>query len=143
MLAIADGNVDAELAIVNADLPRWLRIGAARHKYFYQLVSVEPIIYKGTRGAANPQPADNECLWLFQRGPTWVAAHAPRNATRVDEVIRTTHLVFATAENPLEEGDHHWDNVDVDQLLPNGEAVLVGLGFFRTQHVEPDSVRIH
>jgi hypothetical protein len=134
MLAITDGT---------PDLPQWIRIGPPRYKYFYQLMSVEPIIYRGTRGAANPPPEDNECLWLFQRGPTWVAAHAPKNATAADEVLNTTHLVFATNENALAEGDHDWDTVDLNFVLPNGEAVLVGLGSFRTQHVDqPDTVQL-
>jgi hypothetical protein len=126
-------------------LPPLIRIGHPRDEVFYQLMSLEPVVYKGTRSASNTDPParDDECLWLFQRGPMWVAAHAPKNATEVHEVINTTHLVFATDENALEEGDHNWDSVDMSGLLPNGDVPLVSLGSFRTQHVdEPDSMQL-
>jgi hypothetical protein len=115
-----------DLAIMSDELPKWIRIGPPTMKYFYQLASVEPIVYRGTRRAEGwEMHPRGECLWLFQRGPLWVAAHAPRNAARVEQVLSSSQVMFATLGNPLEEGVHNW---------------FAAYGFCRTEHAEPDSV---
>lgn len=118
------------------DLPAWMRIGTARYKVYYQLVCLDPVIYRGDRCAEGSSTSD--VLWLFKRDTLWVAAHAPYHASMLDVVI-TTNLVFATSNNIVLEGYHEWDRVDCSQLVnEEREALLIGIGRLCTELVAPE-----
>jgi hypothetical protein len=134
--ASASGPSCGEGASMIETLPAAIFIGTRRQQFFYNLVALEPVVYRATRSSDDgfPPAADGEVLWLFKRDGLWVAGHAPQDCDSLDEILTTSKLVYATEENALEEGDHEWDRVDC--TLEQDRGTLIGIGRFSTVHVQ-------
>lgn len=131
---------------MNETLPGMIFIGTRRQQFYYNLVALDPAVYRGTRSSDDgfPPAADGEVLWLFKREGLWVAGHAPQDCDSLAEILTSSKLVYATEENALEEGDHEWDRVDC--TLEQDRGTLIGIGRFSTIHVqapEPAAAALH
>ena len=59
-------------------------------------------------------------LFLHTCGRTWFAADAPQGSDTIEKVLLSGIVVFATDENPLQEGFHTWrSNYNYNQDRPD------------------------
>jgi hypothetical protein len=89
---------------VSDPAPERLRIGSERHNYVYRRLSND--LFECDRGS--DWAMAGYVLFLYTCGRTWFAADAPQGSDTIEKVLLSGIVVFATDENPLQEGFHIW-----------------------------------
>ena len=57
--------MEIDVGILHQILPKWIRIGPQKNKYYYQLVCSSPILCKGDPAAMDQfKPVVGDVLWL-------------------------------------------------------------------------------
>ena len=110
-----EGRVDD--SVTHPDFPKWIRIGEEYYGYDFELVHIQPLVYRCVRSSGDrwSRPGTNDILWLFWKCEQWVAGHARKETEHVQDVLDEAQerLVWSTrARWPWQEGNHEWMWVD-------------------------------
>ena len=110
-----EGHVDR--SVTRRDFPKWIRVGDEYYGYDFELVHIQPLVYRCRRDSGDrwSRPGANDILWLFWKCDQWVAGHADKKKKLVRDVLveAQRRLVWCTRElAPWTEGDHEWMWVD-------------------------------
>ena len=93
--------------------PEWVRIGPPKYAYEYHWQFGK--VWRCDRKADHhPTTGPTDKLWLIKivvpgrRGLSWLAVHAPGNATDAATLLANNRVVLGSTKNVLVPGGHPW-----------------------------------